>query len=227
MIVSDILGRVRPVLNDSDATAYRWSNADLISYINDACRLVLINRPDANTLPQSLTLVAGAIQSIPDTAYKLIDVTCNLSSGAQGRAITLIESSILDAHNPSWRSGSKQSSVKHYMYDPRTPRRFEVYPPVSAGATIQAKVAAYTTNATQTSDAISLADEYMEPVVVFVLHKAYARDMEFAGNADLAAFYLGQFNSMLGLKTGKDVAFSPQTNRKGDVPAPAAQIGGV
>lgn len=229
MIVSDILGRVRPVLNDSDASAYRWSNTDLISYINDACRLVLIKRPDANTVPVQVTLVAGALQTIPDTAYKLVDVLCNLNAdGSQGRAVTLVDGTVLDSFNPSWRSGPKSSSIKHYVFDPRTSRRFEVYPPALAGAKLQTKLANYVGQATQTTDTIGLLDEYMEPLVCFCLYKAYARDMEFAGNAELAASYLALFNGMLGDKTMADNAFSPAMNRPGDQPSlPAQQIGGV
>lgn len=229
MIVSDILGRVRPVLNDSDASAYRWSNADLISYINDACRLILIKRPDANTAPAQVTLVAGSLQSIPDTAYKLVDIACNLSAdGAQGRAITLVDSTVLDSFSPGWRSGTKANAAKHYIFDPRTPRRFEVFPPVNAGVKVQAKLANYVNQAAQLSDTIGLLDEYMEHLVCFCLYKSYARDMEFAGNAELAASYLALFNGMLGDKTMADNAFAPAMNRPGDQPSlPAQQIGGV
>ena len=229
MIVSDILGRVRPVLNDSDASAYRWSNPDLISYINDACRLILIKRPDANTVPVEVVLVAGALQTIPDTAYKLVDVICNLNAdSSQGRAVTIVDGAVLDSFNPGWRSGAKASAVKHYIFDPRTSRRFEVYPPVNAGVKVQAKLANYVGQATQATDPVGLLDEYMEHLVCFVLYKAYARDMEFAGNAELAASYLALFNGMLGDKTMADNAFAPAMNRKGDQPrVPAQQIGGV
>jgi hypothetical protein len=229
MIVSDILGRVRPLLNDTDASGYRWSNADLITYINDACRLVLIKRPDSNTSLTGLTLVDGAIQTLPSTAYKLIDVICNLGANdAQGRRVTIVEGEVLDQFSPSWRSGTRLGSVKHYLFDPRTPRRYEVYPPVLNGTKIQAKVALYTGTATDPANDIGLSDEYMEHLVIFTLYKAYARDMEFAGNAELAASYLALFNGMLADKVTADNAFAPAMNRKGDQPRiPAQQIGGV
>ena len=229
MIVSDILGRVRPVLNDSDSANYRWSTTDLISYINDACRLILIKRPDANTVYAPVTLAAGALQTIPDTAYRLIDVVCNLdASDNQGRAVTLVDSTVLDSFSPGWRSGTKGSSVKHYLFDPRSSRRFEVYPPVNAGVKVQAKVSNYVGQATAAGDTVGLKDEYMEQLVCFTLYKAYARDMEFAGNAELAASYLALFNGMFGDKTMADNAFAPAMNRPGDQPSvPAQQIGGV
>jgi len=224
MIVSDILGRVRPVLNDSDASAYRWSDPDLTNYINDACRLIQVHRPDANTETTNLSLVVGAKQTLADTHEKLIDVVC----ASNGRAVTLIDVSVLDAFNPGWRSSAASDTPKHYMYDPRASREFWLYPPVkTAGTTLVGKVTLKHSVLSGGSSTIGLRDIYMEPIVAFVLFKAYARDMEFAGNADLAGMYLNQFNGMLGLKLTKDVAFAPQQNRRGDSPEPAIQMGGV
>lgn len=229
MIVSDIISRVRPILNDSDASAYRWPDSDLITYISDACRQILIKRPDSNTFVEELTLVAGALQEVPGTAYRLIDIACNKGAdGTRGRAITLVEVEVLDSFSPSWRSARRENSVRHYIFDPRTPRRFEVFPPVNAGVKIESKVANYIDRATQLQDPVGLSDEYLEHIVAFVLYKAYARDMEFAGNAELAVSYLTLFNGMLDGKTVADNAFAPAMNRKGDQPsAPAQQIGGV
>jgi hypothetical protein len=174
-------------------------------------------------------MVAGAVQTVPESAYRLIDIVCNLAADdSQGRAITLVDSTVLDAFSPNWRAGATSATIKHYLFDPRNARRFEVYPPASSGAKIQAKLSAVIGAVAQTSDTIGLRDEYMEHLVCFVLYKAYARDMEFAGNAELAASYLSLFNGMLGDKTMADNAFAPAMNRPGDQPsAPAQQIGGV
>ena len=224
MNVADIINRVRPVLNDTDSSAYRWSDLDLKRYIDDAARLILIHRPDASTETVSITLATGAKQTLDEAHEKLIDIV----SAANGRAVTLVDVAILDAFNPSWRTSAASDTPKHYMYDPRSSREFWLYPPVkTAGTTLSAKVSLKHTVLAESSATIGLRDVYMEPVVAFTLFKAYARDMEFAGNADLASMYLGQFNGMLGLKLGKDNAFAPQANRKGDAPEQAIQMGGV
>lgn len=228
MIASDILGRVRPVLLDTDSSAYRWSDADLLTYINDAVRLILVHRPDASTLTVSATLVAGSRQTLNTDYEKLVDVVCNKNAdGSNGRAVTLIEQSTLDAFDPSWRSGTAKSVVKHFMIDPRNSREFEVYPPATAGAQIYIRASAVPTQVTAAGNTIPIRDVYMEPVVNFVLYKAYTRDAEFAQNAQLAAGYASTFSSLLGIKLGKDVAFSPEFNRKGGEPDTAVQIGGV
>jgi len=225
MIVADVINRVRPVLNDSDSSAYRWSDPDLKRYVDDAVRLILVKRPDANTSTTTISLVVGAQQTLSDAHEKLIDVTAN----GDGRAVTLIEQSVMDAFSPNWRSGTASDATKHYMYDPRTPREFQVYPPAATtSATLKAKVTLKHSTLAESNSSIGLRDQFMEHVVVFVLYKAYARDMEFAGNAELAASYLSLFNGMLGDKTMADNAFAPAMNRKGDQPhTPAQQIGGV
>lgn len=225
MIVSDVLSRARPILNDTDNTAYRWSDTDLKRYIDDAVRLILTKRPDANTSTSDLVLVPGALQSLDDLHEKLIDVVSNSS----GRAVTLIEQSVLDAFIPNWRNSTPNDATKHFMYDPRTSREFLVYPPVKTnGLTIKGKVSLKHSVLAESNSAIGLRDSYLEHVVCFVLYKAYARDMEFAGNTELAASYLALFNGMLGDKTMSDNAFAPAMNRKGAQPSvPAQQIGGV
>lgn len=228
MIASDILGRVRPVLLDTDSSAYRWSDADLLAYINDAVRLILVHRPDASTLTVSATLVAGSRQNLHTDYEKLIDVVCNRNAdGSNGRAITLIEQSTLDAFDPAWRSGATKSIIKHFMLDPRNSREFEVYPPAVASTEIYIRASAVPTQVTVVGGTLPLRDVYMEPVVNFVLYKAYTRDSEFAQNSQLAAGYVSTFASLLGIKLGKDVAFSPEFNRKGGEPNAAVQIGGV
>lgn len=225
MNVADVLNRVRPVLNDTDSSAYRWSDLDLKRYIDDAVRLILIKRPDANTQTTTLQVVVGAKQTLSDSHEKLIDVISNVS----GRAVTIIDQSVLDAFSPGWRNSTESDATKHYMFDPRSSREYWVYPPMkTTGGTLTAKVSLKHSNLAENGSTVGLRDTYLEHVVCFVLYKAYVRDMEFAGNAELAASYLALFNGMLGDKTTADNAFAPAMNRKGAQPStPAQQIGGV
>lgn len=225
MNVADVINRVRPVLNDTDSSTYRWSDPDIKRYIDDAVRLILVKRPDANTTTASISLSAGWKQSLTDAHEKLIDVTAN----SAGRAVTIVDQAVLDAFNPNWRNTTASDATKHYMYDPRSPREFAVYPPIKTdGATITGKVALKHSTLAESNATIGLRDSYLEHVVCFALYKCYARDMEFAGNAELATSYLSLFNGMLGDKTMADNAFAPAMNRKGDQPhTPAQQIGGV
>lgn len=239
MKVSDIISRVHVLLNDQEGT--RWTDSELVSWINDAQKLVAMARPDASVSSSTVTLVSGTRQQIPSGGFRLLDVIRNLGTdgATPGRAIRYVDRDVLDTQNPNWHADAASSTIKHFIYDNRNPMVFYVYPPATAGTKIEAMYSVSpteivydgtnsTTVAASLATALSISDIYLEAVVNYVLHRAYSKDAEFAQNAQLAAGYLQTVYSMLGIKTQKDVAFSPDLNSKGSQPnAAAIQAGGV
>ena len=229
MKVSDVISRVRAILNDEDATGYRWSNTELISWINDSQNVVAVFRPDACPGDAVVTLAAGTKQAIPTNGFRLLDVIRNIASDGTtpGRSIRIVNRDLLDSYEPDWHSATKQSTVKHFMYDERNPLVYHVYPPVNSGVKLELLYAKYPAALTSTSDDLGVADSYMEFIVNYTLFKSYAKDAEYSNNAALAGQYLQAASGLLGVKLQKDVAYSPQVNRKGGEPSPAIQMGGV
>lgn len=229
MKVSDVLSRVRSILNDADASGYRWTDQEFIDAINDAQGLIAVQRPDCFPVDETLTLVAGSKQAIPAAGYKLLDVIRNVSdSNAPGRAIRPTDRDTLDAYDPYWHSNSQRSEIKNFLYDERNPTVFWVNPPASAGTKIEILYSKRPTTLTSSNQDLSIADSYFEGIILFVLFRAYAKEADFGGNAQLAASYLSLFASMMGIKLQKDVAFGPSLNRKGAEGNPSSiQAGGV
>lgn len=229
MKVSDVISRVRAILNDEDATGYRWTNAELISWINDSQRVVAVFRPDACPGDAVVTLVAGTKQSIPTDGFRLLDVMRNIGSDGvtPGRAIRIVNRDLLDSYEPDWHSGTKQSTIKHFMNDERNPTVFHVYPPAVANTKVEVLYAKFPVTLTQTTDDLGVTDSYMEFLVNYTLFKSYAKDAEYSNNAQLSSQYLQAASGLLGVKLQKDIAYSPQVNRKGGEPSPATQMGGV
>lgn len=229
MKVSDVISRARTLLNDNDAANYRWTNAELIDAINDAQKLIATHRPDSCSADTNVTLVAGATQTLPAGGFRLMDIICNIGANdAQGRAVTLINRSVVDGFDPAWRSGTKATVIKHFIYDPGNPLKFDVYPPATSSAKVRLTYSKHPTAVTQTTDDLTITDQYFEHVLMFVMFRAYSKDMEFSSNAQLAGGYAALFTGLLGIKLQKDNAFSPAVNRKGDTPnAAAMQMGGV
>ena len=239
MKVSDITSRVHLLLNDLDGT--RWTDSELVSWINDAQKLIAMVRPDASVSNSAITLAAGTKQAIPTGSFRLLDVIRNLGSdgATPGRAIRYVDREVLDSQNPNWHTDTASSTIKHFVYDDRNPLVFYVYPPASAGTRIEAMYSVApaqlvydstnsTTITTSLATDLAVPDIYLESVVNYVLYRAYSKDAEFAQNAQLASGYLQTVYSMLGIKTQKDVAFSPDLNSKGAMPSTAAiQAGGV
>lgn len=230
MKVSDVISRVRSIVNDADSSAYRWTDAELIDAINDAQGLIAIHRPDAFPVDEVATLVAGSKQSIPTGGYRLLDVIRNIGSDGTtpGRAIRPTDRDTLDAYDPYWHTNTKKSEVKNFLYDERNVNVYYVNPPTNAGVKVQILYAKRPTTLTATGNDLAIADAYFEAVVLFVLFRCYAKEADFAGNAQLAGNYLSLFASLLGIKLQKDVAFGAALNRRGGESNPTSvQAGGV
>lgn len=228
MLASDIIDRARLVLNDTVAT-YRWADSEFLKWINDGQRAIVLVRPDASVSVETMTCAAGAKQSLPAGAIRLLDVTHNIhGNNNPGRAVRLVDRDILDSQNPHWHADGHEDSVKNYIYDNRVPTVFYVYPPAKSTTQLEIVISKNPTDVTATGSTLALADIYAEPLLNYVLFRAYNKDAEFATNAQLATNYFQVFSAMLGIKTQKDVGYSPDLNSKGGNPNPAAlQTGGV
>jgi hypothetical protein len=228
MLASDIIDRARLVLNDTVAT-YRWADSEFFKWINDGQRAIVLVRPDASVSVETLTCAAGTKQSIPATGIRLLDVTRNINAdNSAGRAVRLVDRDILDSQNPDWHSDDQAVVVKNFIYDNRVPTVFYVYPPAKSTSKLEIVISKNPADVTTTGSTLALADIYSEPLLNYVLFRAYNKDSEFATNAQLATNYFQAFSAMLGVKTQRDVGFSPDLNSKGGNPNPAAlQTGGV
>ena len=125
-----IIHRVTQTLGDF--TSIKWTVDRLVRYLNDGQRDILTHRPDALNLPATLALVAGHKQTLPANGEKLINILAN-TNGSK-RAVTKVMASLLDAQIHNWRSMTPTTEILHFMYDPREPRSFEVYPPAALWA---------------------------------------------------------------------------------------------
>jgi len=105
---------------------------------------------------------------------------------------------------------------------------FFVFPPVNAGTKVEAVFSKYPVKVDDLDDDLELPETYFEATLNYVMYRAYSKDTEFTSNPQVAGAYLAAYNNLMGVKTLKTNAFSPVTNRKGDVPnVPAVQMGGV
>ena len=236
MKVSDIISRARILLNDQDGT--RWLDNELVSWINDAQKLIALVRPDSSVSNSTVTLVAGTKQSIPAGGFRLLDIIRNIALDGitGGRSIRVVDREVLDSQDPMWHTTTAAGTIKHFIYDNRNPLAYYVYPPAIAGTKIEVMYSVSPTEIVYNSGNVAgtmntdltVADIYLESVLNYAMYRAYSKDAEFSQNPQLAAGYLQTVYSMLGIKTQKDVAFSPDLNSKGAMPnAAAIQAGGV
>lgn len=198
-----------------DVTSVRWPIDEVCEYFNWAQREVAAYRPDASQTRGNVTISAGAKQSLPAGATKLLDIHANASGGA----MRLVNREVLDAQIRTWRSTSAAAPM-HFMYDPRTPLIFEIYPPASGSTTVDASystlptdIAVATTGGTYTNVTgnLSLPDIFAGAVTDFILYRMYSKDAEYAGNAQRAAAHYTAAANALGVEVKGTVNVGPVT----------------
>lgn len=198
-----------------DTTSVRWPVEELVRYLNDGQREIVLYRPDATIKNATHTCVAGAKQSIPSDGSKLIDIIRN-SSGA---AVRIVPRQILDAQIPSWYTLTGTDTAVHFMYDPRDPKVFYVYPPATVLTSLELTYSAYPTDIaepaagsvyTDVSGNIDVPDIYGNVLIDYVLYRAYSKDSEYAGNAQRAVAHYQSFASALNIEVQGTTGVAPK-----------------
>jgi hypothetical protein len=199
-----LVSRAKIVLQDT--TNVRWSDAELLSYLNDGQRAICIKRPDANATVGTIALVAGTKQSLPDAATSLIRAVRNMgvAGATAGRAIRHIPMTLLDATIPSWHTVAATQEVLHVTSDPRFPQTFYVYPPSTGTWYIEGVYAAPPTDVAALGNVIGIDDVFATPLVDYICFRADLKDQDLVGNAERAAMHLKIFESTMGDKAQAD-----------------------
>lgn len=188
-----------------DPAGTRWPAFELLGYLNRAQNDIHVARPDTTATVKSVSLKAGARQTLPEEASALIDIPNNTN----GPAITKTDVVQLDAVNRNWRQMARTGTVVHFVHDLRNPRTFEVYPPAQ-GARVDMEYSAYPVDVLIDGN-ISLGDQWANPLYHLVLHYAWAKDAEFGGNAQLSAAHLARAEQMLGVELQTTATVAPKS----------------
>jgi hypothetical protein len=224
-----------------DPTSVRWPVNELVRWLNDAQRAIIKVRPDAMNTMATMRLSAGTRQSLTSgtasagvaalspAPVKLIEITRNVAASSAKKSVRLVERAILDAQTPGWHGITPVVDVLHYMYDPRDPRSFYVYPPATNLAELEVMYSAYPTDITEPADGalygavtgnVSLPDIYADDLLNLVMARAYSKDSEYAGDVNRAASYIGLVTASLGAEIAATLAVKPQMK-------PGAQAAGA
>lgn len=150
-LVKDVLWRASVLLNDVSPQYQRWSERELVSWLNDAQTAIAKHLPAAHSRIDALKLRPGTLQSIENIApadckpgvgpaptlpvrgLQVLDVVRNMGpdGATPGLSISRTERDILDTTTRDWHT-IVRGRVDSYMFDPRVPRAFYVTPGVWA-----------------------------------------------------------------------------------------------
>lgn len=219
--VGEVLRRSKLILQEVTQSGTRWSNEELLGWLNESYQAIIGVKPDAAAENETMECVAGTKQAIPASGVRLLDVVRNMVSGM---AIMPASRSALDSTRRRWHSEEPSEDVEQFIFDDADPRHFYVYPPAVAGleieiiyASVPAPHALAEAN-TESTEVIKLPDIYAPTVVDYILMRAYSKDADHAANLNRAQLHSNSYMSALGLAAQGEAAFSPnQDVRPGSV----------
>lgn len=234
---STLIEEVSNDLDDQwDGEEYtRWSQDDLLEYLNDAEKMLAFFLPSSYTPTLIYKLVAGTKQAFPDgtasflsptgsTHPKVIEpikITRNMGADGltAGALILPIDPKDMDEVMPSWRSTTASANVIHALFDKSVRSRFEVYPPQPPAAQgyIEMVGSAVPSAIVKSGDsydvAINMGDEFIPTLKVYMRFRAYSRDAKSSQPAYARA--LDAWNMFLTLVGRKDLITNKLPDRRG------------
>lgn len=219
--VVDLISRAQTILLDT--TAVRWSAVELQGWLNDGYREVVTLHPDSNAQTATFTCEAGYHQDITDSydrAYRVLEVRSNKAATSKKRAVQLVSRKSMDTMRPGWYNETPSVNIEKYMYDTRVPKEFLVYPPATTQAQLEiiytTVPAPHTLTEQQlmnsaTAEVIRLDDIYGNPLLDYILYRAYSKDSEQQNNASRAVAHYQAMVASLSGKVQSDEEINPGT----------------
>ena len=85
-----------------DVNNVKWTRSELLGWINDAQRQIVIMSPNATNKVATIKLVAGTRQSIPSDGWTLLNIIRYMGTDGTkpGRAVRLASYDMMDSFNP-------------------------------------------------------------------------------------------------------------------------------
>lgn len=208
--VASVIDKTQVILQDT--TGIRWPDAELLGWLNDGQREIVLYKPNAFVKNTSVQLVSGTKQGLPADGVQLIDVVRNMGANGStpGRAIRITMREILDSQVPNWHFDTATAEVKHYMYSMLDPKNYYVYPPNTGAGYVEIIYGAAPTEATLNST-ITLDDIYQTILVDYILYRAYSKDTEFAADVNRASAHQTAYLAALSGKAKVEAGANPNS----------------
>jgi len=233
--VGQLVLEVSTQLNDQEPgfTYARWTQAELITFLNDALVQVGTYRPDAFDTTLTITLIPGFQQQLPAGYSLLKSVDYNVGATPCANApIVECDLSVLRTFfkKPCLPTGGAENyRIRTYAYDARNPRIFYVSPEVPSWATPQVSITAvkdapvYAIGNLNTQ--IDLDQKYKNALIAWMLMRAYSVDTESPTSTRHMESNRNHFYQMLGVNYKQESLFNSgyYLGQKGDKDPSAAR----
>lgn len=227
----NIIDEARSELNDEDGANFRWSDAELLRYVNASQRVIVTLRPEANIVSEEVSITGGTgiRQTLPSGGLKFVDVRNYDDGNAQmGPAIRRVELDAMNTLFPSW--GYEQSDYPqtpginsrfagvgfdNYAHDPREPKVFYLFPayPTGEDFDVYLTYSKLPTTLGTTGSTYGLANEYVDSAVAYVRYRALTKDGRYSVSPAKRQELYRLFLQTLGLWEAQEERISPENPR--------------
>lgn len=214
--VGTVIRNAKLVLQEVTAAGTRWTNEELIGWLNESYQAIVQIKPDASSINAPVSLVQGTRQEIPQDGLRLIDVVRNTATASDKLGILVTTRRALDTTRRGWHADEQSVNIEQYVFDDQDPTRFYVYPPAAAGAEIELIYSSTPTPHNQDqglealrNEPLRLNDSYAPVITDYILYRAYSKDAEHAANLNRAQMHMQSYMSALGQKVEVDRYHSP------------------
>lgn len=192
---NDLINRCRDLIQDVEGQ--RWTDTELLRWLNDAQLEVVRIAPHANSALLTQPLSVGTSQPIPGTAIALIRFVGNGSTTNLGKVPMTVDVNQMDRADPNWRTATPTTVVEHVMTDPKH-NIFHVYPPNNGAGSMVLECGVYPTVVMTTSGTISVEEEFSTSLVNYMAYRALQKDSDDVTQQKAMNLYLKLFYESLG-----------------------------
>ena len=197
-----------------DTSYERVTELNWIKYLNASIRALILVRPDAGAQTANVLLTSGVLQTLPTTALRLLDITRNMGVDGltAGKIITPSDRKNIDYANMLWPAATGDTEIDNFSYDKENPRIYYVTPPAhtSTAVYVEMQVSQLPTTVTASGDDPGVNDVFFEPIVQYMLYKAYSVDDE-SVEFEKAITYMQNFFNLLQVEMSVSKAAGPET----------------
>lgn len=192
---SELLHKIHFILQDDDGV--RWDDDEIVMWLNEAM-VCLAAYPGAYTKTETLDLVEGTRQSLPDDTWSLQTIARNVDSeGIPTKPVRLVTRALLDSFNPGWHMDPPSPEVENYVYDDREPKVWWCYPPNDGTGHVQATYSAVPEGLEYDKEAgvdsvVPVDVSYIPSMVDYAVYRCQCKDSDYAPGANAAQAF---FNS--------------------------------
>lgn len=215
------------ILQDPDNTT--WLPADRLTWINAGVRAICTAKPKASTVTEAITVTAGTTrQAVPASSIALLGLNANMGVDGltPGRAISTVMADRLAATNPNWRRETG-TAIKHLVVDDRDTGAYYVWPAIKSGTWyVEALLHKHPVAITAIGQTLPIDDSYLDALVEYELHMAYAQQSENADHAQLSQSHFQKFAAIVGIQVQKQKKASAPANAPENPAYPAVDKNG-